>query len=132
MNMNLELIKKYSNSPKKRLSKKYSVNTNYSENSNLKIHKYSVHMELDHNRVSNGFLLGKMLGRGKFGEVYLAEHIETGFIVAIKRVPKQKIVDNQMVERFIGEIKLHMMLDHPNIVKFYGFFEEKEYICLVL
>ena len=37
-----------------------------------------------------------------------------------------------MVERFIGEIKLHMMLDHPNIVKFYGFFEEKEYICLVL
>ena len=98
----------------------------------MKIHKNLVNIEIDYNRISNGFLLGKMLGRGKFGEVYLAEHIETGFIVAIKRVPKQKIVDNQMVERFIGEIKLHMMLDHPNIVKFYGFFEEKEYICLVL
>lgn len=24
------------------------------------------------------------------------------------------------------------MLDHPNIVKFYGFFEEKDNICLVL
>lgn len=37
-----------------------------------------------------------------------------------------------MVDRFIEEIKLHSKLDHPNIVKFYGFYEEKEHICLVL
>ena len=73
-----------------------------------------------------------MLGRGKFGQVYLAEHIDTRFIVAIKRVPKQKIIESKMVDRFIGEIKLHMLLDHPNIVKCYGFFEEKENICLIL
>ena len=65
-----------------------------------------------------------MLGKGKFGEVFLAQHIETGFLVAIKKVSKVKIQEYNMVSRFIEEINLHSKLDHPNIVKFYGFFEE--------
>lgn len=73
-----------------------------------------------------------MLGKGKFGEVFLAQHIETGFLVAIKKVSKIKIQEYNMVSRFIEEINLHSKLDHPNIVKFYGFFEEKDNICLVL
>jgi aurora kinase, other len=75
---------------------------------------------------------GKELGRGKFGQVYLAKHIETGFIVAIKRVLKETIKRYNMVDRFVEEIKLHSRLNHPNIVKFYGFFEEEDSICLVL
>lgn len=38
----------------------------------------------------------------------------------------------KMVNQFIAEIRLHSTLDHPNIVKFYGFFEEKDNIYLVL
>ena len=63
------------------------------------------------------------LGRGKFGEVFLAEHILTGCLVAIKKLCKQKLKEYKMVDRFIEEIKVHCPLDHPNIVKFYGFFE---------
>jgi len=37
-----------------------------------------------------------------------------------------------MVEQFSKEIKLHSSFDHPKIVKFYGFFEDKEDIYLVL
>jgi aurora kinase, other len=62
----------------------------------------------------------------------LAQHIDTGCIVAIKRVHKQVLVQYNMVDRFIEEIKLHKSLNHPNIVKFYGFFEEQDHICLVL
>lgn len=34
----------------------------------------------------NGFEFGPILGKGKFGMVYLARHIETGFIAAIKMI----------------------------------------------
>jgi thiamine kinase-like enzyme len=79
-----------------------------------------------------GFTFGHVLGKGKFGEVYLARHIETGFIVAIKKVAKDKLREFRMIDQFIKEIKLHNSLDHPKIVKFYGFFEEKESIYLVI
>jgi aurora kinase len=40
----------------------------------------------------NGFEMGIQLGKGKFGEVFLARHHETGFIAAIKKMEKKKVV----------------------------------------
>ena len=37
-----------------------------------------------------------------------------------------------MVDQFVKEIRLHASLNHPNIVKFFGVFEEKEDIYLVM
>lgn len=37
-----------------------------------------------------------------------------------------------MVDQFTKEIRLHSSLDHPNIVKFFGAFEKKESIYLVI
>lgn len=34
------------------------------------------------------FVLGKKLGSGKFGEVFVARHKKTGFICALKRIAK--------------------------------------------
>lgn len=62
----------------------------------------------------------------------MAKHVETGFIVAIKKAVKKTLIEMKMVNQFVAEIRLHSTLDHPNIVKFYGFFEEKENIYLVL
>jgi serine/threonine protein kinase len=36
-------------------------------------------------KIINSFEIGNLLGKGKFGEVYLARHHETGFIAAIKK-----------------------------------------------
>lgn len=36
--------------------------------------------------IIQGFELGRVLGKGKFGEVYLGRHVATGFIVAVKKV----------------------------------------------
>lgn len=48
----------------------------------------------------NGFEIHKQLGKGKFGEVYLARHIETGFIVALKKIVKAKMIEYKMLEQF--------------------------------
>lgn len=42
-------------------------------------------------KVVNGFEIGKILGKGKFGQVYLARHVDTGFVVALKKVEKKAI-----------------------------------------
>jgi serine/threonine protein kinase len=37
-----------------------------------------------------------------------------------------------MIGQFTHEIKLHSCLDSPNIVKFYGFFEQHKHIYLAM
>ena len=81
-------------------------------------------------RILNGFEMGRVLGKGKFGEVFLARHHQAGFVVAIKKIVKSKVIEHKMLEQFCSEIKLHLCLDHPNIVRLYGFFEDKNDIYL--
>lgn len=83
-------------------------------------------------KIINGFQFGHALGKGKFGMVYLARHKETGFIAAIKRIQKAKIKEYNMAGQFAKEVRLHSSLDHPKIVRFYGFFEEKKEVYMVL
>lgn len=40
------------------------------------------------------------MGKGKFGEVFLGRHEEAGFVVALKKVVKSKVVEYKMVEQF--------------------------------
>jgi calcium-dependent protein kinase len=37
-----------------------------------------------------------------------------------------------MEHQLIREIKIHSMLDHPNILKCYGVFSDKDYIYMIL
>lgn len=80
----------------------------------------------------NGFRLMAEVGKGKFGEVYMARHVETNAIFALKKVEKRKIKEYKMIDQFAKEIRLQAALDHPKIVKLYGFFEEGDLIYLIL
>ena len=42
--------------------------------------------KLDNSKIIHGFYKLKQLGVGKFGEVYLAKHLKTGFLVALKKI----------------------------------------------
>jgi len=72
------------------------------------------------------------LGEGKFGMVYLAVHKETKFLVALKKITKQSIKSNYMIEQFLLEVKIQSFCEHENILKLYGCFDDKENIYLVL
>lgn len=46
------------------------------------------------------FKLGKKLGEGRFGTVFMAIHKPTGSIFALKRVPKATLKQSLMVDQF--------------------------------
>lgn len=63
-----------------------------------------------------GYQVGKRLGRGGMGEVFLAEHRSMGRTVALKILPIRWLHRASSVERFYEEIRAASRLMHPNIV----------------
>lgn len=78
------------------------------------------------------FHVGRLLGEGKFGSVYFVVHKKSNAIYALKKVKKENIVKNKLENQFIMEIKMQLHLNHPNILKLYGFFADQENIYLIL
>lgn len=50
----------------------------------------------------------------------------------MKTVPKALILEEKIIGQFTRELKIQSCLDHPNITKMYGFFDDKENIYLLL
>lgn len=69
------------------------------------------------------------LGKGGFGSVFRVEYLPTGQERAIKLLTKPS--DAIDLERVMTEVELLVKLDHPNIEKFFEFFEDDKVLCLV-
>ena len=72
-----------------------------------------------------GFEIIKKLGEGGMGSVYLAKDKMLARKVAIKFLNPLLTADQQFVERFQQEAKVHASLMHTNIVSLHAFFEEE-------
>lgn len=78
------------------------------------------------------FRIGKKLGNGRFGSVYLAQHKESGYIVALKVLRKREAL-SQGTERSIShEIGIGTQLRHFNLVPLYGWFHDRENVYIVM
>ena len=53
-------------------------------------------------------------------------------LVALKAIKKSYINENKMKNQIKNEIKIQSFLNHPNILKLYGFFESNDKIYLIL
>lgn len=71
-------------------------------------------------RTIGPFILGRQIGAGGMGIVYLATYTETGKQVALKVLPPSLSDDKKLLKRFEREIGILKRLKHPNIVKYYG------------
>ncbi len=80
----------------------------------------------------NDFEIGKKLGSGKFGKVYLAKEKSSQFIVALKIISKEQLLRSGVENQIRREIEIQTHLDHPNILKLYGFFWDDRRIYLIL
>lgn len=66
--------------------------------------------------IIGGYQVGRRLGRGGMGEVFLAEHRSMGRTVALKILPIRWLNRASSVDRFYEEIRAASRLMHPNIV----------------
>lgn len=80
----------------------------------------------------NDFDIGKKLGEGQFGSVYLARERRSGFLVALKAIKKSQLLCSFNEHLLRREIDIHSHLLHPNILQFYAWFTTPTRIYLVL
>ena len=64
---------------------------------------------------------GQYVGGGSFGSVYAAINLDTGYLMAVKEI---RLQDPQLIPTIVQQIGDEMgvlaVLDHPNIVSYYG------------
>ena len=86
--------------------------------------------QLPSNCFSSHYKILCFLGEGSYGSVFKAREISTGRIVAVKKM----LIGNSpsKYKKIIKEINLLKNLDHPNIVKYYDYFEEEDYIYIMM
>ncbi|KAF2880903.1 hypothetical protein ILUMI_25279 [Ignelater luminosus] len=73
-----------------------------------------------------------LLGKGGFATVYRAKCLKTGLEVAIKMIDKKLMQSAGMVNRVKQEVAIHSRLKHPSVLELYTFFEDVNYVYLVL
>ncbi|KAF2848936.1 Pkinase-domain-containing protein [Plenodomus tracheiphilus IPT5] len=78
------------------------------------------------------FELGSSLGRGNFGRVYLARHLTTNYICALKMISKAQCAKYSEEKLIRRELEIHQNLAHKNILKLLSWFHDDESIYLVL
>lgn len=78
------------------------------------------------------FVVGEPLGKGKFGVVYTAFEKKSKKVVALKILDKQKMKLNRCASLIKREIMIQSQLNHPNILRMYGYFTDATKVYLIL
>jgi calcium-dependent protein kinase len=78
------------------------------------------------------YVLETIIGGGHFGSVYSAYAIgDKNRKYAIKTITKSKISDRSL-KRLEQELDILASLDHPNLVKYYATYTDKQHIHIVM
>jgi len=78
------------------------------------------------------FEIGKPLGKGKFGRVYLAKERSSNFVCALKVLHISELQHGGVERQVRREIEIQSNLAHPNILRLYGHFHDAKRIFLIL
>ncbi|MBN3280357.1 AURAA kinase, partial [Polyodon spathula] len=88
---------------------------------------------LDKKRWSlENFDIGRPLGKGKFGNVYLARERQSKFILALKVLFKTQLEKAGVEHQLRREVEIQSHLRHPNILRLYGYFHDSSRVYLIL
>ena len=83
------------------------------------------------NPIEINYEILEIIGKGGFGEVKKVRHKELDVIRALKVIKKQKYKTPAEIKMIKNEIAVMKLVDHPNIVKLFEFFEDDEYFYII-
>ncbi|KAJ3021901.1 hypothetical protein HKX48_007482 [Thoreauomyces humboldtii] len=78
------------------------------------------------------FNVGRSLGKGKFGRVYLAQEKRSGFVLALKILFKHELNNAKVEKQLRREIEIQSHLRHPHILRLFGYFYDAKRVYLIL
>lgn len=76
--------------------------------------------------------IGRKLGSGKFGCVYLARDRTSGYLFALKVLHKQQLVRHRVEHQLRREVEIQAHLRHVNILRLFNTFYDETRIFLML
>uniref|UniRef100_A0A8C1MBH6 Serine/threonine-protein kinase PLK n=1 Tax=Cyprinus carpio TaxID=7962 RepID=A0A8C1MBH6_CYPCA len=83
-------------------------------------------------RTTKRYMRGRFLGKGGFAKCYEITDMDTKEVFAGKVVPKSMLLKPHQKEKMSTEIAIHKSLDNPHVVGFHGFFEDDDFVYVVL
>lgn len=78
------------------------------------------------------FDIGRPLGKGKFGNVYLAREKKSKYVVALKVLFKSQLQKANVEHQLRREIEIQSHLRHPNVLRMFGYFYDETRVYLIL
>ncbi|KAG3156814.1 hypothetical protein PI126_g8591 [Phytophthora idaei] len=119
-------------------AKRFNSATSYLAAVSVKAHrkssvaKFTLVSELEKATDIHEFELLDVLGRGSFGSVHLARHLDTGATVAIKVVTRHLVHKMHQEKNIMREQSVHLGLVHPFIARLYATFQDNDALYFVL
>ena len=103
----------------------------------IEFQKDLIHPELPKGQPTNrwelaDFEIGRPLGKGKFGNVYLAREKRSKFIVALKVLFKSQLQKAHVEHQLRREIEIQSHLRHPHVLRMFGYFYDETRVYLIL
>lgn len=78
------------------------------------------------------FEIGRPLGKGKFGNVYLAREKRSKYIIALKVLFKSQLQKAGVEHQLRREIEIQSHLRHVNVLRMFGYFYDETRVYLIL
>lgn len=72
------------------------------------------------------------MGKGKFGNVYLAREKKSHYVVALKVLFKSQLRKAEVEHQLRREIEIQSHLRHPNVLRMFGYFYDETRVYLIL
>lgn len=83
-------------------------------------------------RTRRSYVRGRFLGKGGFARCYELTEAESREVYAGKVVPKSLLAKPHQKEKMSMEIAIHRSLAHRHVVGFQSFFEDGDFVYVVL
>uniref|UniRef100_A0A182Y3A9 Protein kinase domain-containing protein n=1 Tax=Anopheles stephensi TaxID=30069 RepID=A0A182Y3A9_ANOST len=96
-------------------------------------HNYTVPKEIESESLKQSYHIGRTLGSGSFGTVYLLHDITTCMPYALKIVKKSRVrAQMSNPSSLTNEANIMKKLNHPCVIQMFEFLNEPGSICMVL